>query len=282
MTEEIFQSIGEWCPEDYDVERIDFSEEYCQMGVEDPSRDGYRVTVEDEFEVITYTDGSTQLLRRRFREDNQRTETGFAAVVTIWSPTMGKFKVLDMRKRTCRGRASNFDMEVAAIKEAIKWSKQNRVRGTLIRLDSKAAIHRVKDTRAGPGQGRVLAIRRMRKRMEGRVCIEWIKGHDEDKGNKLADKMANEARSKSQKTITVSYLTTMVSMRMTRDNYPRILSKYYLFDYTTPKRSDLDEEGHTIASTISRLQGNYTVIGAFLHRIRRADNITVVVQRCYR
>lgn len=145
------------------MERIDFSKECCQTGVEDLPRDRYGVTRENKFGVITYTDRSTQLLRRGFGEDDQRAEMECAAVVMTRSPTSGKLRVLDTRKGTCGGRASNFDLEVAAIEEAIKWSKQNRVRGTLIRSDSKAAIQRVKDTRAGLGQVRALAIRRMRK-----------------------------------------------------------------------------------------------------------------------
>lgn len=64
----------------------------------------------------------------------------------------------------------------------------------------------------------------------------------------------------------------MILVRMTRDNYPRVLSKYYLFNYTTHKKLDIDKKRHTIATTISKLRVNCAVTGELLHRIKRADS----------
>lgn len=107
--------------------------------------------------------------------------------------------------------------------------------------------------------------------------IEWVKGHDRDEGNERADKEAKGARIKSQKTITIFYLMTMISRRAIRDNYLGVLSRHYMFDYTGPKRSSLDEKERAIATTVSRLRGDCAVTGSFLHRIKRAS-----MGRCWR
>lgn len=142
--------------------------------------------------------------------------------------------------------------------------KQNNVKGVLIRSDSTGTIQRVKDTRAGPGQEVARKIKKIMSKIEGEVYIEWVKGHSGDRGNQIADKVAGEARSRSQKKTTISNLMTMISKRVIRDNYPEVPSKYYLFDYTTLKRSNLDEERRSMASTISRLRGNCAIMGTFL------------------
>lgn len=136
IMEEIFQTIQEWCPEDYDVERINFSEYCCQIGVGDPVKNFYGVTWEEDYEVVIYIDGSTQLLERGFGVEDQRAETGFVVVVSSQSPVLAELRVLNTKKGSCRGRASNFDTEVAAIVESVKWSQHNRVKDTLIRSDS--------------------------------------------------------------------------------------------------------------------------------------------------
>lgn len=101
-----------------------------------------------------------------------------------------------------------------------------------------------------------------------KVDIEWIKGHDRDEGNEEVDKEAKEARMKSQKITTISYLTTMISRRTTRNNYPSIPSRHYMFDYAKSKRSTLDKTERAIAVMISRLRGNCAITGFFLHRIK--------------
>lgn len=50
-----------------------------------------------------------------------------------------------------------------------------------------------------------------------------------------------------------------------------------MFDYTSPKRSTLDEEERAIGATVSRLRGNCVMTGSFLHRIKRAES-----DRCWR
>lgn len=138
------------------------------------------------------------------------------------------------------------------------------------RSDSTVVIQRAKDTRAGLGQEVAIEIRKLRSKIKGNVYIEWIKRHDGDKGNQIVAKMAKEMRSNSQRTTMILYLITMISRRATRDNYPGVPSKYYLFKYISLRRSDLDEDRRTI-STVNRLRGNGMVIGSFLHRIKRAE-----------
>lgn len=70
----------------------------------------------------------------------------------------------------------------------------------------------------------------------------------------------------------VLYLITIISRRAIRDNYLGIPSKYYLFDYTSLRWSDLDEERYAIAVTLSRHRGNCVVTGTFLHKNRKADS----------
>lgn len=55
-----------------------------------------------------------------FGVEDQRLETGYVAVVTTRSLRMEKLKVVEIRKETCRGKASNFDAEIVAIREAVR------------------------------------------------------------------------------------------------------------------------------------------------------------------
>lgn len=107
-----------------------------------------------------------------FGEEDQRTETGHAVVVTIRMEESGKMRVLEVRRGSCGGRAGNFDSEVRAIREAVIWTQQNRVQRVLIRSDSTAAIQRIKDTRLGHGQAEALEIKKRMDRMSKEVHIE--------------------------------------------------------------------------------------------------------------
>lgn len=188
-----------------------------------------------------------------------------------------KLKIVEVRKGSCGGRAGNFDAEVRAVREAVMWVGKNKVEMSLIRSDSTAAIARVIDTRARPGQEEVREIKKRMEKIGKRVDIKWVKGHDVDEENEETDRNAKEARTKSQKITTVSYLTTMISRRATRDNYLGILSRHYMFDYAVPRRSTLDQEERAIVVTVSRLRGDCAITGSFLHRIKQAES-----GRCWR
>lgn len=187
-------------------------------------------TLDSDYDRVIYTDRSAQMPRQGFRVEDQRAETGFAVVVMSSSPEIGEMKVVEIRKGTTGGRATNFDTETAVIKAVIRWVKQNRIKDTIIRSDSMAAIQRAKNTRAGLEQGMALKIRKLMSKVQGNVYIEWVKGDDRSRGNEITDKMAKEARSKTQRTTTISYLTMMISRRATRDNYPGVPSRHYLFE----------------------------------------------------
>lgn len=235
------------------------------------------LTKEEVYDVVIYIHRSTQILDRECRVDEQRLEIGHVVVVTTRASKKEKLKVIEIRKGSCGGRAGNFDSEVRAIKEAVIWIGRNRVERALIRSDSTAAITTVKDMRAGPGQEEAEEIRKRMRKIERRIDIEWVKGHNGDERNERADKEAKKARTRSQKTITIIYLMAMISSRATRNNSPGIPSRYYMFDYARPQKSTLDEEERAIAVTISRLQGNCAITGSFLHRIKKAKS-----GRCWR
>lgn len=90
--------------------------------------------------MVIYMDGSMQMPERVFGVEDQRSETGYVAVITTRSPQTEELKVIEIKKGTCRGRTSNFDVETVAIREAMKWAKQNKVEDMLIRSDSTAVI----------------------------------------------------------------------------------------------------------------------------------------------
>jgi hypothetical protein len=146
------------------------------------------------------------------------------------------------------------------------------VKSVLIRSDSTAAIQRAKDTRAGPVQEEAREIKEQMEKIRKNVDIEWVEGYDGDKRNEIANREAKRARTKSQKTITTSYLTAIVLTRATRDNYPGIPSQHYMFDYPRLKKSILDSKKQAIGSTIIRRRGDCAITGSFLHRIRRMDS----------
>lgn len=89
-------------------------------------------------------------------------------------------------------------------------------------------------------------IKKLRSKIKGNVYIEWVKGHNGNEENEIVNRAPKKVRSNSLKMITVSYLRTMISRRAIRDNYPGVLSKYYLFKFTTVKKSYLDKEGRKI------------------------------------
>lgn len=118
-TEEIFQLIVEWCLEDYRVEEIRYSMENEPIGIGQLMRDGGDTMKEKAYNVVIYTDRSTQMPETGFQMDNQRAETEHAAVIMTRPSKKDEMKILDVRRGLCRGREGNFDTEVRAIREAV-------------------------------------------------------------------------------------------------------------------------------------------------------------------
>lgn len=65
-SEEIFQSVAEWCREDYKVEEIRYSMESRPIGIGEPMKDGMEVTKEEAYDVVIYMDASTLMLERGY------------------------------------------------------------------------------------------------------------------------------------------------------------------------------------------------------------------------
>lgn len=59
--EEIFQSIAEWCSEDYRVEEIRYNIKSELIGIGEPIKNGMDLTDEEIYDVVIYTDRSTQM-----------------------------------------------------------------------------------------------------------------------------------------------------------------------------------------------------------------------------
>lgn len=105
------------------MEMIDYSKECQQTGVKDTPYQMDRRTLDSEYDVVIYTDGSAQIPERGFGVEDQRAETGFSVVVMTSSLVTQEIRIVEIRKRIMGGRAINFDVEMTAIREAIRWLK---------------------------------------------------------------------------------------------------------------------------------------------------------------
>ena len=99
---------------------------------------------------------------------------------------------------TLRGGATSFDAELSALARAIELCAHQATPGTHFRVftDSQAAMRRVIDDRAGPGQRdairSILGANRLRLG-ESTISIHWIPGHAGIAGNEIADQWAGDA-----------------------------------------------------------------------------------------
>lgn len=112
-------------------------------------------------------------------------------------PVIEEIILIEIEKGICKGRVSNFNVETAAIKESVKWAKQNKRKDILIRSDSMVVIQRVKDMKSGLSQEVMKEVKKLRQKIKRKVYIEWVKVCGRDKKNEIADRAVREARSKS-------------------------------------------------------------------------------------